>query len=44
MHAGIPLDTARGLTREEAAAIVQGLANARRREAAAADAAMKGMG
>ncbi len=43
LHAGIPVDTARGLTRAEAAALVDGLSEARRRERAAQDAAAGSM-
>lgn len=39
LHAGIPLEAARGLTRAEAAALVEGATEARRREQAAQAAA-----
>jgi hypothetical protein len=41
VHAGIPLADARGLTREEAAHIVDGISRAREREARAAAAAIE---
>jgi len=43
LHAGVPVETTRGLTRAEAAALVEGLNDARRREQAAQAAAAGGM-